>query len=85
MVDRETQQSPFGVKGTRQAGFYGVIKSISMDTNADAYDRTDTHFLSGEHVASDARGSPKKVEKFIFSRILYHRRLLDVGIVFLRF
>lgn len=47
---------------------YGVIKSLlSMDTNADVYDRTDSQFFSsGESMWRHMLEDLKKAEKFIF-------------------
>ncbi len=47
---------------------YGVIKSLlSMDTNADVYNRTDSQFFSsGESMWSHMLEDLKKAEKFIF-------------------
>ena len=47
---------------------YGVIKSLlSMDTNADVYDRTDSRFFSsGESMWRQMIEDLKKAEKFIF-------------------
>lgn len=47
---------------------YGVIKSLlSMDTNADVYDRTDSRFFSsGESMWRQMLEDLKKAEKFIF-------------------
>ena len=47
---------------------YGVIKSLlSMDSNTDVYDRTDSHFFSsGESMWQHMLEDLKKAEKFIF-------------------
>ncbi|MCG4877837.1 hypothetical protein L0N00_15520, partial [Eggerthella lenta] len=47
---------------------YGVIKSLlSMDSNADVYNRTDSQFFSsGESMWQHMLEDLKKAEKFIF-------------------
>ena len=47
MVDREDNSRALRLELKEQdKSAYGVIKSLlSMDTNADVYDRTDTHFF----------------------------------------
>ena len=80
MVDREDNSRALRLELKEQdKSAYGVINLLSMDTNADVYDRTDTQFLHlVKDVASDARGSQESREVYL-SRILYHRRRIDVG------
>ncbi len=71
-----SKSPPFELKNKNKSA-YGVIKSLSMDTNADVYDRTDTQFcLWWKYVVSDA-GDLKKARKFIFfSNTIIERGLM---------
>mgnify|MGYP000995474411 CR=1 FL=1 len=69
MVDREDNSRALRLELKEQdKSAYGVIKSLlSMDTNADVYDRTDTQFFaSGESMWCRMLEDLKKAEKFIF-------------------
>ena len=69
MVDREDNSRALRLELKEQdKSAYGVIKSLlSMDTNADVYDRTDTQFFaSGESLWHQMLEDLKKAEKFIF-------------------
>ncbi|MGX7073020.1 cardiolipin synthase [Falseniella ignava] len=69
MVDREdnSQSLRQSLKESDKSA-YGVITSLlSMDTNADVYDRTDSQFFSsGESMWRQMLEDLKKAEKFIF-------------------
>ena len=69
MVDREDNSRALRLELKEQdKSAYGVIKSLlSMDTNADVYDRTDTRFFaSGESMWHQMLEDLRKAEKFIF-------------------
>ena len=69
MVDREDNSRALRLELKEEdKSAYGVIKSLlSMDTNADVYDRTDTQFFaSGESMWCQMLEDLKKAEKFIF-------------------
>ena len=69
MVDREDNSRALRLELKEQdKSAYGVIKSLlSMDTNADVYNRTDTHFFpSGESMWRQMLEDLKKAEKLIF-------------------
>lgn len=69
MVHREDNSRALRLELKEQdKSAYGVIKSLlSMDTNADVYNRTDTHFFaSGESMWHQMLEDLKKAEKFIF-------------------
>ena len=69
MVHREDNSRALRLELKEQdKSAYGVIKSLlSMDTNADVYDQTDTKFFaSGESMWQQMLEDLRKAEKFIF-------------------
>ena len=69
MVDRENNSRALRLELKEQdKSAYDVIKSLlSMDTNADVYDRTDTQFFaSGKSMWHQMLEDLRKAEKFIF-------------------
>lgn len=78
MVDREDNSRALRLELKEQdKSAYGVIKSLlSMDTNADVYDRTDTQFFaSGESMWHQMLEDLKKAEKFIFSNTISSKKV----------